>query len=314
MGRLYLIAIYTLLGIACHGDGLQAGKRKPLVLLVTYFRSGSSFIGDILQQSPTTFYYFEPLRYMTVDERIAEQNKGKAMAVLDAIAHCNYTRLVNSLGWNDFRFVLRSRKFRKNSWTKNESMTLSPELGDRLCRSAKAYVMKITRLPMVYVEDVMDRLHDMEPSVIFSVRDPRGIYNSRKKEKWCHEGCKSLINICEEMRQDLLAFKELEKRWPNRVSMVKFEDIATEPELVTRKLFARVNLKYSEHVNRFLNQHTQLNGHNARQANSTMSTVKDSRKVTLKWMNELTLDELNQAQHPACRTLYRDLGYIDFNK
>lgn len=40
--------------------------RKPVVFVVTYFRAGSSFLGDLLQHAANTFYFFEPLRYITL--------------------------------------------------------------------------------------------------------------------------------------------------------------------------------------------------------------------------------------------------------
>jgi hypothetical protein len=41
------------------------------ILLITTFRSGSSFLGDLLQQSDTlTYYHFEPLRSLLSNTRL----------------------------------------------------------------------------------------------------------------------------------------------------------------------------------------------------------------------------------------------------
>ena len=50
-----------------------------LILLASTFRSGSSFLGDLLSRAPGTFYYFEPLHYHATTKNKAEirQNEGK---------------------------------------------------------------------------------------------------------------------------------------------------------------------------------------------------------------------------------------------
>ena len=55
------------------------------VLLVTYFRSGSSFLGDLLQQNWKTFYTFEPLHYMSDGMRIKDERTDEALNVIENI-------------------------------------------------------------------------------------------------------------------------------------------------------------------------------------------------------------------------------------
>lgn len=43
--------------------GLKSPASHPTpIVILTYMRSGSSFVGDVLQQNKDVFYLFEPLR------------------------------------------------------------------------------------------------------------------------------------------------------------------------------------------------------------------------------------------------------------
>ena len=46
------------------GDSIPANKAKH-ILVITSWRSGSTFLGDILNHYPGTFYSFEPLHYLS---------------------------------------------------------------------------------------------------------------------------------------------------------------------------------------------------------------------------------------------------------
>ena len=61
--------------------GLKVGERVPIklsrqILVATSWRSGSTFLGDLLNHYPGVFYHFEPLHYysrMSKEERTAAQ-------------------------------------------------------------------------------------------------------------------------------------------------------------------------------------------------------------------------------------------------
>ncbi|CAG2118328.1 unnamed protein product, partial [Medioppia subpectinata] len=67
------------------------------VVIITEARSGSTFLGDLLQQSWATFYNFEPLitmraRNPRTDTSMAEE----AATLLAAILDCNFTNIGDS--------------------------------------------------------------------------------------------------------------------------------------------------------------------------------------------------------------------------
>ena len=61
---------------------------RKMVLIVTSWRSGSTFLGEMLAQHPTIFYHYEPLWYEG-DRQI--RNKSNAAAAVDHLRnlfHC----------------------------------------------------------------------------------------------------------------------------------------------------------------------------------------------------------------------------------
>jgi hypothetical protein len=61
------------------GDSIPA-KHAKHILVITSWRSGSTFLGDILNHYPGTFYTFEPLHYLsrlyqTGNESLAHENE-----------------------------------------------------------------------------------------------------------------------------------------------------------------------------------------------------------------------------------------------
>jgi len=283
--------------------------KKPVIFIVTYFRSGSSFLGDLLQQADNSFYFFEPLRYLTLDQRISEQNKGKAFAVIESLVRCNFTKLVQNLGWSDFRFTLRSKQFTNNSWVRNASLILNIEQGERMCRHASRYVFKFTRLHMEHLDGLLQRLHESVIKVIYLTRDPRGISNSRHKERWCQEKCKSIKQLCYEMADDLLQFDFLKKKYPRRLFNVRFEDLALRPFSTSELMFNQLNIPITTKDVRFLYNHTQITERNKVYANSSLSTFKNSNDIAYKWMHEMRKADIEESvKH--CRFVLDKLQYV----
>merc|ERR1712088_831920 len=63
------------------GAGVKVGQKVATessrqILVATTWRSGSTFLGDLLNHNPGVFYYFEPLHYysqMTKEEKAENQ-------------------------------------------------------------------------------------------------------------------------------------------------------------------------------------------------------------------------------------------------
>lgn len=62
-------------------------------LIITTWRSGSTFLGDILNSHPANFYHYEPLLDYEIVQIREEPKAGEAIGVLKNLLNCNYTGL-----------------------------------------------------------------------------------------------------------------------------------------------------------------------------------------------------------------------------
>ena len=64
---------------------------------------------------------------------------------------------------------------------------------------------------------------DLSLKVIFLVRDPRGVMNSRDSMDWCtDEACGNVEVMCRDLMNDTEYATELNKKFPNRILLVRY--------------------------------------------------------------------------------------------
>ena len=68
----------------------RTGNGLSQILIVSSWRSGSTFLGDLLNSFPGTFYYFEPLHYFFTakDELIREEKE--QLELLGNLYNCSF--------------------------------------------------------------------------------------------------------------------------------------------------------------------------------------------------------------------------------
>jgi hypothetical protein len=72
---------------------MEAGGKPIRAMIATTWRSGSTFLGDILISHPATFYHYEPLLHFGI-EQVREGRKAReAQRVLKSLFNCDYSKL-----------------------------------------------------------------------------------------------------------------------------------------------------------------------------------------------------------------------------
>jgi hypothetical protein len=145
---------------------------------------------------------------------------------------------------------------------------------------------------------------------VYLVRDPRGIYTSRRGMAWCSNSnstCSSPVTLCSEMREDLKFFELLKARQPDKFFLVRYEDIALNPRTQSLELFHDLELPFSPSVTRFLRTHTSIKK-NSRDTKNPYATKRDSKAVAFDWKRTLKGEELS-AVEMACSEVIKKLGY-----
>merc|ERR1719420_191885 len=65
-------------------------EKMRKILILTTWRSGSTFLGDLLNHYPGTFYFFEPLHYYDhMDGKVMPQTE---IEFLRSLYHCTFNQ------------------------------------------------------------------------------------------------------------------------------------------------------------------------------------------------------------------------------
>ena len=174
------------------GDIIPAEDSRPILLLTTW-RSGSTFTGDILNQYPATFYYFEPLHYYANRrEKDAIQSED---IFLKSLFQCSFNK--DNFGYlQHVAQWANSFLFKKHNWRLWDScrnvlplntMCFLPEFLSFACRLHPIRLIKTVRIRLKSLASLLED-PQLKLKVILLVRDPRGVFNSRQSDlvsAWC---------------------------------------------------------------------------------------------------------------------------------
>lgn len=280
------------------------------VIIVTYFRAGSTFVGDIFSSNPRTFYHFEPLHMFSNNARLDGGAALNASKLVGHLLRCEFSRVQHYIRWvTEMKFLFRRNHFLWAMCGGQNAVCFKGEYVAKVCLRAPTQVMKVTRLHMSQVKDWIKTNRDIAGSVkvVHLVRDPRGILASRRLLDWCNESksCAHQDTLCSEIRADLDSFEDLKRELPNGTYRLRYEDVSVEPEKEVRALFKGLGLKYTTSVANFLKTHTR-----ARKVDALdpYSTRRNSSTVAFEWRQKLKYADIVEIQKSCSDVLLR-LGY-----
>ncbi|XP_070388499.1 carbohydrate sulfotransferase 5-like isoform X2 [Dermacentor albipictus] len=285
-----------------------AAADVKIVVIVAYYRSGSSFVGELLSSAPRTFFHFEPLIPFTVSGSIRPGRQSHAFRLIDELLRCRFEPLYTV--WLENNPYYKFNHFLADLCEDGESCS-SPGHLSALCSRAETQVFKFTRLRVSQVASWIERNPDIAQSVrvVHLVRDPRAIYSSRRGIRWCtdYKHCDSAATLCDQMRSDLDAFGELTRRLQiNRTYQIRFEDLAADPLNETMRVFVSLGLNYAPSVSKYIQTHTATAS--AAEMRNDHSTKRNSKAVVHMWKQKLSRVKIREIE-TTCGDVLQRLGY-----
>jgi hypothetical protein len=285
-------------------------SKLPKVLILSYFRSGSSFLGDLLTVNSDTFYLFEPFYYIFSEFGKHEITNDETINLINPIFKCEYKKLINYINWFEKRpaFLAKSKNF-WNKCTKNKLCSNSDFFG-KICRESISHVIKVARLRMKNLEVILPELNDLNIHIIYLVRDPRGILNSRTQLQWGEDSAKfqNITYICEEIRDDLFYFHKFQTDHPERFTIIRFEDLANDPLSNAKMLYQRTGFNFTPEVSKFISENTNISSSDQRN-NDIFNTARNSRTIPNKWMKTLDKNIIKESLI-NCKDILKELKYF----
>lgn len=162
----------------------ETGGAPIRSVIFTTWRSGSTFLGDILNSMPGNFYHYEPLlHYLIVQVRGAPYAQ-PAIDHLKRLLSCNYTGMEDYLNYGKEHYNLFTHNTRL--WKHCRVFTqycFEPRFLEPFCRLFPLQSMKVVRLRAALAPMLLDE-PSLNVKVVLLVRDPRGTMQSRRHRDW----------------------------------------------------------------------------------------------------------------------------------
>lgn len=273
-------------------------------IVVTTWRTGSTFLGEILNTMPGNFYHFEPLLDFGVRKIRGPPHDKQAIYNLKQLLNCNYNNLTDYLNFgidHEFLFSYNIRLWRYCRL--HPEYCANPNFLSSFCRLFPLQSMKIIRLSLALAEQLLED-RTLNVRIVYLVRDPRATMQSRKRCEWCpgNPDCDHIPNVCEDLVSDYYAATNLSMKYPRRFTVLRYEELSLDPFSVTENILDFYGLPFDRKVRAFLASHT------VSDIGSIYSTYRDSKSTPFRWMDEVSFQEIDSIQ-TSCKKAMQFWGY-----
>jgi len=298
------------------------------ILIATTWRSGSTFLGDLLNHYPGTFYYFEPLHYYAHAQESNQNLPLDETEFLESLYKCNFDKknsgFLNHVAKDANRFLLKNHNFRLWNSCKdilpNELMCLHPTYLNAVCPLFPIKLIKTVRLRVAKVETLL-KDKSLNLKVILLVRDPRGVYNSRSSgavSQWCKKDvCADPYTGCSDLSDDLQSALILESQFPGSIKLIRYEDLSLNPEETTQEMLKFLDLEWSPAMDNYISTHTSRDKtkyvknkktNKVMKTNNIYGTTKNSTATAFAWVEKMPYSKIKYIED-ACAEPMEELGY-----
>ncbi|GAB0096024.1 carbohydrate sulfotransferase 4 [Sergentomyia squamirostris] len=270
-------------------------------IIITTWRSGSTFLGDILNAMPGNYYHYEPLLNFDIIQVRSEPLASQAVANLKKLLHCDY----NGPGMRDYLEYGQTHTylFKHNTrlWRLCQvypNFCWRPDFLTPLCRLFPLQSMKVVRLRLAIASQLLDD-PGLNVRIVLLIRDPRGTLQSRKHREWCpgRPDCDHPPTLCRDMVADYYAAQLLLKKYPDRFRVVRYEDLSLDPYDMTKEILQFYGLPMDPEVEEFLESHTKHD------IGGVSSTYRDSKSAPFHWIKDLSYEEIDTIQNGCTKAM-----------
>ncbi|XP_003791488.1 carbohydrate sulfotransferase 4 [Otolemur garnettii] len=315
------------------------------VLVLSSWRSGSSFVGQLFGQHPDVFYLMEPAWHvwMTFTQSSAWRLDMAVrdlirsiflcdMSVFDAYMQPGPRRQSSLFQWDDSRALCSPPAC--NIFSRDEIIPPSHcrllcnqqpfEVVEKACRSYSHVVLKEVRF--LNLQSLYPLLTDpsLNLTIVHLVRDPRAVFRSREHtggdlmidsrivlgENW-HNHKKEdqpydvLQVICQSQLEIYKAIRSLPKALQQRYLLVRYEDLVRAPLAQTSRMYAYVGLKFLPRLQTWVHNITRGKGMGE---HAFHTDARDAINVSQAWRWSLPFEKVSRVQK-VCGDTMNLLGY-----
>ncbi|EDW54527.1 carbohydrate sulfotransferase 4 [Drosophila sechellia] len=235
---------------------LDAGGQPIRSMLVTFRGSGALTLLDNLAHQPGCYQHYAPL--IAYESRsIAAKEHDRALDELAALYNCDYNKSAEMIQWG-----MRSPVFRrfygaqaKICRSYSQETCWDAETMAAVCKLYPFINMAVYNMRLNLLAPLLER-KDLNLNILLLVRDPRGTIYSRMNNKWCSDerDCEAQA-LCGDMVSDYQMVETLTKAYPQRFSIIRYEDLFLQPEESIKLVFDFYGLPLKRNRSRIQKMH-----------------------------------------------------------
>ncbi|XP_077340864.1 carbohydrate sulfotransferase 6-like [Lithobates pipiens] len=312
-------------------------KNKPAhLLVVSSWRSGSSFLGQIFNHHNDVFYLFEPGRHiwMKLWGESSELLHFPVRDLLRSLFTCDVSPLhqyipnggkhISDLGFFEYSQVLcappacsaftPSEAYDRKKCYKHCGNTSLDQMAE-ICKTYSHMVIKAVRILDLSILLPLFRDPALDLRILHLVRDPRAVALSRKsidlhiddKIILKNEGVENITisrvmeKICQ-AQVDINNVAKVAEVLQGRYLAVRHEDLSNEPLKYVKKIFNFAGLHLTKDLEQWVYNVTH------KEVAGIMSFSRDSSKVAQKWRTAMDFHFVEQIQK-NCKEAMDRFGY-----
>lgn len=283
---------------------LEEGGQPVRNLIVTTWRSGSTFMGDILLSHPGTFYHYEPLLDFGIKQIRHGEEAAQAVRNLRHLLNCEYGEMEHYLRYGPSHpWLFSHNKFLWGRCKTSSDLCWKPEFLSPFCSLFPFQSLKTVRLRLNLTEELLED-KKLGVRLLYLVRDPRGTLQSRRHREWCpgKKDCDDPETLCEDLIRDYITATVFRRKFPESFRAVRYEDISFNVFNETKELLDFFRLDFHPDIQKFLQTHT------GRNKGGVSSTFRDSKAAPVHWQKDLAWEEVQRIQG-VCEKALRLWGY-----
>ncbi|KAL1131728.1 hypothetical protein AAG570_011341, partial [Ranatra chinensis] len=284
----------------------ELGGNPQRSIIITTWRSGSTFLGDVLNSIPGNYYHYEPLLDFGIVQVRGPPLANKAVHNIRQLLNCNYSDLGEYLQFGqDHNWLFQHNTRLWDRCTEYQHLCWAPQFLNKYCALFPFQSMKIVRLRLNLMEQLLED-PKLGIRVLLLVRDPRGTMQSRRHREWCpgQSDCWDPALLCADLIADYSTAIRLKKRFPNQFRVVRYEDVSLDPYKRVKEILNFFGFDLVPTVKRFLDTHTKTD------AGGVSSTFRNSRVAPFRWRSELSHKEVKLIQR-KCSAAMAAWGYLN---
>ncbi|NXY48288.1 CHST4 sulfotransferase, partial [Ceuthmochares aereus] len=328
----------------CSNNAPTEDKSSPVhILILSSWRSGSSFTGQIFSQHPSVFYLMEPAWHVWVR---MHQNSAEVlqMAVRDLV------RSAFLCDMSVFDIYMSSQKKKSDLFQWETSRALcSPPACDSFSRNdiitARNCKTMCTKYPFSKVEEACKtyshivikevRFFDLkvlypllnDPSlnlkIIHLVRDPRAVFRSREKAALELKRDSDIVVRSQRTTKEMEPYDAMQvickshveiykagtqivpSSMKDRYLLVRYEDIVRDPLARAAQMYRFAELHFTPELQKWVHNITHGKGQGTQ---AFVIESRDAVRVSQAWRNALPFEKIQKVQN-VCKDAMDLLGY-----